>query len=91
MSILLSVIECIQLVNKYLVNISYIPATILGQDTSMDTELTEAEKSPDLMKLKGILQKWCTFFSESGIKMVTRMSASPAETPVEVPVGGCTQ
>ena len=57
MNILLSIIECIQLVNKYLVNISYIPATILGQDTSKDTELNETEKSPVLMKLKGILQK----------------------------------
>ena len=62
MNILWRIIECIQLVNKYLVNISYISDTVLGQDTSKDTLLKEEEKGPVLMKLKCILQEQCTFF-----------------------------
>lgn len=62
MNILWRIIECIQLVNKYLVNISYIPDTVLGQDISEDTLLKEEEKGPVLMKLECILQEQCTVF-----------------------------
>lgn len=82
MNILLSILECIQLVHKYLVSISSISDTILEQDTFKDTELHGAEKGPVLRKLQCVLQKGCTFSTESGTEVMP-----PAEIPGEVPVG----